>query len=107
MSRLYAISSLDEAEAYLKHQVLGNRLLECSEALVALEGRSAADIFGSPDDLKLHSSATLFACITPADSVFDRLLKKYFGGGRDIKTMQLLEKIRTINEHATWTIHDQ
>jgi uncharacterized protein (DUF1810 family) len=90
MSRRYAIKSLAEAEAYLQHPVLGPRLLECAEAAVGVAGRSASEIFGSPDDMKLRSSATLFAIVSAPGSVFDRLLDKYFGGERDPKTLQLL-----------------
>jgi uncharacterized protein (DUF1810 family) len=86
----YAIKSVAEATAYLAHPLLGPRLLECAEAVVQLEGRSATDIFGSPDDLKLRSCATLFACVSPRDSVFDRLLRKYYRGERDDKTLRLL-----------------
>ncbi len=67
---LYAIKSIDEARTYLAHPVLGPRLLECAEAVVRVEGRSAREIFGSPDDLKLRSCATLFACVSPPGSVF-------------------------------------
>ena len=86
----YAIKSIDEAKAYLDHPVLGPRLLECAEAVVRVEGRSATAIFGSPDDLKLRSCATLFACVASPGSVFDRLLEKYYRGERDRKTLQLL-----------------
>ena len=89
-SKHYSIKSVEEARAYLDHPVLGLRLVECAEAVVGLEGRSATEIFGSPDDLKLRSCATLFACVSPAGSVFDRLLGKYYGGGRDEKTLRLL-----------------
>lgn len=88
-SRHFAIKSLEEARAYLDHPVLGARLLECAEAALAVEGRSAHDIFGTPDDLKLRSSATLFALVRPG-SVFDRLLAKYFDGVPDGKTLKLL-----------------
>src|SRR5262249_6317841 len=77
-SKHYSIKSLDEARAYLDHPVLGLRLRECAEAVVGVEGRSALEIFGSPDDLKLRSCATLFACVLPPGSVFDRLLEKYY-----------------------------
>jgi uncharacterized protein (DUF1810 family) len=86
----YAINSLAEAKAYLEHPVLGPRLLECAEAAVRVEGRSATEVFGSPDDLKLRSCATLFACVSPPGSVFDRLLDKYYGGERDSKTLRLV-----------------
>lgn len=89
-ARHYAIGSIAEARAYLDHPVLGPRLLECAQAAVRVEGRSASEIFGSPDDLKLRSCATLFACALPPDSVFDRLLAKYYRGKRDEKTLQLL-----------------
>ena len=59
-------------------------------AVVRVEGRSAQEIFGSPDDLKLRSCATLFACVAPPGSVFDRLLGRYYGNGRDDKTLRLL-----------------
>ncbi len=89
-SKYYSIKSLAEAKAYLDHPILGPRLLECTEAVVRVEGRSATEIFGSPDDLKLRSCATLFTCVSPRHSVFDRLLTKYYRGGRDGKTLQLL-----------------
>jgi uncharacterized protein (DUF1810 family) len=89
-SRKYAIGSLAEAAAYLGHEVLGPRLIGCAEAALGVEGRSARDIFGSPDDLKLRSSATLFAQVSPAGSAFHRLLDKYFQGEPDEATMQIL-----------------
>ncbi|MGO9463695.1 MAG: DUF1810 domain-containing protein [Isosphaeraceae bacterium] len=89
-SRRYAIKSVAEAEAYLRHPVLGPRLIECVEAVLGVEGRSAFEIFGSPDDMKLRSCATLFACLSPAGSVFDRLLDQYFPSGRDGKTLRLM-----------------
>jgi uncharacterized protein (DUF1810 family) len=89
-SKLYSIKSVDEARAYLHHPILGPRLLECAEAVVRVEGRSATEIFGSPDDLKLRSCATLFACVLPPGSVFARLLRKYYGSERDVKTQRLL-----------------
>ena len=86
----YAIRSADEARAYLRHPVLGPRLIRCTEAALRLEGLSAAEIFGHPDDLKLRSSATLFANVAPPGSVFHRLLEKYFGGHADERTLELL-----------------
>jgi uncharacterized protein (DUF1810 family) len=88
-SKRYSIKSIAEAKAYLCHPVLGPRLMECAEAVVRIEGRSAFEIFGSPDDVKLRSCATLFACVSPVGSVFDRLLGKYFHGARDGKTLRL------------------
>ncbi len=89
-SKRYSIKSVEEAEAYLNHPILGPRLLECSEAVLGVEGRSAREILGSPDDLKLRSCATLFACFSPADSVFDRILAKYYQSEPDEKTLRLL-----------------
>ena len=78
MSYRYGITSESEARAYLAHPILGPRLIECAEAVLAIENRSAHDIFGSPDDLKLKSSATLFAHVSPPGSVFERILDKYY-----------------------------
>ena len=89
-SRQYSIKSRSEAEAYLSHHVLGPRLVECAEAALRVEGRSALEIFGSPDNVKLRSCATLFACMSPAGSVFHRLLDKYFQGRCDDLTLGLL-----------------
>lgn len=92
MAARYAIKSLDEARAYLDHPVLGPRLAEIAEAALSVEGRSAREIFGSPDDLKLRSCATLFAIASPPGSVFGRLLDKYFRGEPDARTLELLGK---------------
>jgi len=89
-TRRYAIKSIAEARAYLGHPMLGPRLMACAEALLALTGQSAHDIFGTPDDMKLRSCATLFAHVSPEDSVFDQLLIRYFQGKGDSKTLQLL-----------------
>jgi uncharacterized protein (DUF1810 family) len=89
-SRRYSIKSVAEAQAYLAHPVLGPRLTECAEAALRVEGRSALEVFGSPDDMKLRSCATLFAHVSPAGSVFERLLSKYFDGERDDKTLRLI-----------------
>jgi uncharacterized protein (DUF1810 family) len=70
MARRYGIKSADETRAYLAHPILGSRLLACAEAVVANAGSNATEIFGSPDDLKLRSSATLFASVSAPDSVF-------------------------------------
>ena len=90
-SKRFSIKSVEEARAYIDHPVLGPRLLKCAEAVVGVEGRSATEIFGSPDDLKLRSSATLFASVLPPGSVFDRLIAKYHAGVRDDKTLHLLK----------------
>jgi len=90
MSQRYAIEGLAEAEAYLRHPVLGPRLKECCEAALGVAGRSAFEIFGAPDDRKLKSCATLFAEAMPAGSVFDRVLDHFFQGERDGETRRRL-----------------
>lgn len=90
MTERYSIKSSEEARAYLAHPILGERLIECFEALLDVKDRSAFQIFGSPDDRKLKSSATLFAIVSPEDSVFHRVLEKYFQGEMDQKTLRLL-----------------
>ena len=89
-SKRYAIKSVAEAEAYLRHTILGPRLLQCAEAVLGVEGRSASELFGSPDDMKLRSCATLFATVSPPGSVFERVLEKFFRGVRDEKTLRLM-----------------
>lgn len=89
-SKKYAIKSLDEARAYLAHPILGPRLAECTSAALAVENRTAREIFGAPDDMKLRSCATLFAQVAGDDSVFKRLLDKYFDGAPDAATLRLL-----------------
>ncbi|TRW27087.1 DUF1810 domain-containing protein [Flavobacterium zepuense] len=86
----YAIEGLVEAADYLKHPVLGKNLVEISYAVLAVEGRTANEIFGSPDDLKLCSSMTLFAQVKDTDPVFNEVLVKYFAGLFDPLTLKLL-----------------
>jgi uncharacterized protein (DUF1810 family) len=86
----YAIGSLDEAAAYLEHPVLGARLREWSETVLAVEGQSAEEIFGYPDYLKFRSSMTLFSRVPGADPVFQKALEKYYGGKPDHKTLDIL-----------------
>jgi uncharacterized protein (DUF1810 family) len=90
MARTYAISSLREARAYLEHPLLGPRLLQCTEIVAELRGVSAHDVFGTIDAAKLRSSMTLFAAVTPADSLFRRVLADYFDGATDAATESLL-----------------
>jgi uncharacterized protein (DUF1810 family) len=90
----YAINNAGEAAAYLAHPLLGPRLLECAESALRIENRSALQIFGSPDDMKLRSSATLFASVSPEGSVFHRIIEKYFEGERDVRTIELLSRAR-------------
>lgn len=89
-AELYAISSKREAEAYLKHPVLGPRLRECTNLVTAVQARSLHDIFGNPDDLKFCSSMTLFAHATPDSRIFFEALRKYCQGRFDMFTMQKL-----------------
>jgi len=90
MSRRYSIKSEAEAKAYLDHPLLGARLRECFAAVLNIDGRSALEIFGSPDDLKLRSCATLFAAVSD-ESVFQGILEKYFGGKSDEETLRRVQ----------------
>jgi len=92
MTVKYSIKNRDEAIAYLHHDVLGPRLREITEALLEVKGKSALEIMGSPDYLKLKSCMTLFALVSNENSLFQRVLDKYFGGKLDERTIDLLEK---------------
>jgi uncharacterized protein (DUF1810 family) len=89
MAQHYAIRSREEAEAYLAHPVLGSRLLELTATLNGLENTRAEDVFGYPDDLKFHSSMTLFAHCAADPTVFETALNCYFGGRQDEATLKL------------------
>jgi len=89
-AQFYGIASLEEARAYLAHRVLGPRLLECTGLVNAVEGRTAHDIFGSPDDMKFRSSMTLFSLADPDEPAFGAALERYFQGGKDRRTLDLL-----------------
>jgi uncharacterized protein (DUF1810 family) len=89
-TKRYSIKSVAEATEYLRHPVLGPRLRECCEVLLSISGRPAIEIFGSPDEMKLQSCATLFAHVSPPNSVFRRVLGKYFHGKYDAATLQLI-----------------
>jgi uncharacterized protein (DUF1810 family) len=89
-SARYAISSLAEARAYLEHPVLGPRLIECARILSELQGRSAEEVFGGIDAIKLRSSMTLFARADPTNPLFARVLDTYFSGVPDRATLELL-----------------
>jgi uncharacterized protein (DUF1810 family) len=86
----YAISSLDEARAYLRHEPLGLRLHQCAQLVNAVQGRSIGEIFGSPDDLKVRSSMTLFAHATADNQDFVELLDRYYDGQEDPVTLERL-----------------
>lgn len=88
----YGIANADEARAYLDHPLLGARLTEISQALMEVQGKTAHEILGSPDDLKVRSCATLFAAASPPGSVFQQLLDKFYDGTPDSKTLELLGK---------------
>jgi uncharacterized protein (DUF1810 family) len=92
ITKRYAIKSEDEARAYLKDPTLGPRLLECAEAILSVDGKSACEILGSPDDLKLKSCATLFAHVSPSGSVFEQILEKFYSGEPDPATLRLLTR---------------
>ncbi|HVG39971.1 MAG TPA: DUF1810 domain-containing protein [Chitinophagaceae bacterium] len=91
-SRYYAIKNIEEATAYLTHPLLGNRLIQICEELMKLPSNDAHRIFGSPDDVKLKSSMTLFASLPNTNPVFKKVLDKYFGGMDDQRTMALINK---------------
>ena len=90
MSQRYAIRGAAEARAYLAHPLLGPRLVECFEAALGVQGRTAHEIFGSPDDLKFRSCATLFAAVAPPGSVFQQALDRFFRGAGDPRTLEIL-----------------
>jgi uncharacterized protein (DUF1810 family) len=89
-AKQYSIKSVAEARAYLAHTILGPRLIECTEAVLQIEGRSASAIFGAPDDTKLRSCATLFAAVSAKESVFHRIITRYFQGQPDDRTLRLI-----------------
>lgn len=97
-AKFYAIKDLQEATEYLHHPVLGKNLVAIASALLMHQGKTATDIFGSPDDKKLCSSMTLFSQVKDADPVFREVLLKYFGGYFDPLTMELLENQIKKNE---------
>ena len=88
----YAIKNLNEATAYLKHPVLGKHLIEISKEVLTLKGKTASQIFGTPDDKKLRSCMTLFATVENADPVFTKVLEKYFNVIQDELTLNLMAR---------------
>lgn len=94
MSQYYGIASIKEAKAYMENACLRDRLLEISEALLALESNDPGNVMGYPDDLKLCSSMTLFAEAAPEEKTFQAVLDKYFDGRKDQRTLQILESQR-------------
>ncbi len=90
-SKFYAIKDRGEAENYLAHPVLGKRLIEISNVLLEVEGKTANQIFGSPDDVKLKSSMTLFGALENTNPVFRKVLDKYFNGAKDQRTLEQID----------------
>lgn len=89
-AKFYAIRDLNEAREYFEHPVLGARLIEISEAVLNIENKTAYEILGSPDDLKLKSSMTLFAALDETNAVFQKVLDKYYGGEKDLRALQII-----------------
>ena len=87
MAQRYAIRSRTEAEAYLAHPVLGERLLDCTGLVLAAEGRTAHQVFGDPDTMKFRSCMTLFEAVSPEGNVFAQALARFFAGERDPQTL--------------------
>jgi len=96
MSRRYSIASREEAQAYLAHEILGARLRRWTDLVNSLSGRTAGEIFGSPDDLKFHSCMTLFSAVSGKPDEFSVALEKYFDGEQDQKTLNALKRSATI-----------
>lgn len=92
-SKTYAIKSREEAVAYLEHPTLGGRLREASEAVLSIQDKSAAEIFGTPDDLKLRSSMTLFKSVSTENDVFLQVLDQYYQGEEDPQTFRILSRM--------------
>ena len=90
MASRYAIASREEAEAYLKHPILGPRLRECTRLVNLVQRRSVEEIFGYPDNLKFRSCMTLFAHVTTDNQIFEDAVRKYFGGDFDRLTLDRL-----------------
>lgn len=90
-SKFYALQDQNEAEAYLAHPTLGSRLIDISNAFLGIDGKSANAILGSPDDLKMKSSMTLFSLLPSTDPVFQAVLDKFFHGSQDAKTLAIVK----------------
>ena len=91
MARRFAIHSLEQARRYFQHPELGKRLRQCTRLVTQVQGRDVSTIFDFPDDLKFHSSMSLFALAASDDPIFDLALEKYFRGEKDAKTIELLK----------------
>ena len=93
-AKLYAIKSIEEAKAYYNHPLLGKRLLECAAILLTIKNKSANDILGSPDYVKLQSCITLFSHLFPDQNILTKLLTKYYDGKIDTKTIDILNLLK-------------
>jgi len=93
IARYYAIRDMDEAKAFMDDETLGSHLIEISEALLKLESNDAFEVMGSPDNMKLQSSMTLFALAKPECTVFQNVLDKFFDGKKDQKTLEILTRL--------------
>jgi uncharacterized protein (DUF1810 family) len=91
-ARYYGIKSVEEAREYVEHSILGKRLRECTEAVLAVENKTIAQIMNTFDDVKLQSCMTLFACVTNQNSLFLEVIAKYYNGQQDSRTIELLQK---------------
>ena len=92
MSDYYGIKDLEEAKAFLQNPYLGKNLKEISEALLELDSDNATQVMGIPDNMKLKSSMTLFACADPETDVFEKVLEKFYNGQKDGQTLKMLSK---------------
>ena len=92
-AKFYSIKSLEEARAYLEHEVLGPRIIEACEILLALKDVSMDEVMGFPDDLKLLSSMTLFEALSKSNSIFTRIIEIYFDSERDEATLEIIKSI--------------
>lgn len=96
-AKYYSIKTIEEAKEYIAHPILGKRLLECANILLNIENKSADEIFGYPDNMKLKSCMTLFNFVAPEYKLFADVLEKYFAGTQDEKTLSILQKIEKNN----------
>ena len=92
-AQYFAIKSKEEAIEYLAHPILGSRLIECCQKLMSIDNSTAFEILGTPDDLKLKSSMTLFATVSIEVTIFQEVLKKYFKGEKDSRTLSILSEL--------------
>lgn len=93
MAQRFALENLTQAQDYLQHEVLGTRLHECAALLLNHPDKTALEIFGTPDNLKLHSCLTLFALAAGQESVFSQLLAQFFAGQQDAKTLHIVSRL--------------